>query len=151
MARDRVFEGRAEVRSLSVVAGEPRVRLGDVRAWTRLRGRPPILLWHRKDLERGLRPLTAAHGHLEDLGLAACGGELQIAFGAVDLPEEVRAARAPAAVVDRECRSALQQSADGDLIVRGPRLAFPRAHNPGGLSGHRRGGRDPSDRPAAPT
>jgi len=30
MARDRVFEGGAEMRSLAIVAGETRVRLGDV-------------------------------------------------------------------------------------------------------------------------
>jgi len=38
-----------------------------------------VVLWRGKDLERGLRPLAAAYCHLEDLGLAAGGGELQIA------------------------------------------------------------------------
>src|SRR5712691_370304 len=103
MARDRVFEGGAEVRSLAIVAGETRVRLGDVGGRARDLGRrPPILLWRGEDLERGLRALAAAYVHLEDLGLAADGGELQIALGAVDLPEQVRAARKSAAIVDRE-------------------------------------------------
>jgi hypothetical protein len=44
-----------------------------------LRRRPPILLWHGQALERGLRALAAAYVHLEDLGLPAAGGELQIA------------------------------------------------------------------------
>src|SRR3989454_12151429 len=145
MARDRVFKGGAEMRSLAIVTRETRVRLGDVRAWTRLRGRPPILLWHRKDLERRLRPLATAHGHLEDLGLAARGGELQVALGAVDLPEEVRAARAPAAVVDRECGPALEQSAHGHLIIRGHRLAFARPRDRERLSAHGHGGRELSD------
>ncbi len=100
MARDRVVERRAEMRSLSVIAGETRVRLGDV-GGRALRWRPPILLWHGQHLERGLHALAAAYGHLEDLGLAAGGGELQIALGAVDLPEQVRAARNAAAIVDR--------------------------------------------------
>src|SRR6266849_6469046 len=145
MARDCVFEGRAAVRALAIVAGETRVRLGDVRAWTRLRRRPPIHLWHGQDLERGLRPLAAAYGHLEDLGLAAVGGELQIALGAVDLPEQVGAARAPAAVVDRECGPALEQSADGHLIIRRHRLAFARPRDHEGLSAHRHGGRELPD------
>src|SRR5829696_4189659 len=88
MARERVFEGGAQMRPLAIVAGETRVRLGDVGGRTRaLRRRPPILLWHGQDLERGLCTLAAAYVHLEDLGLAAGGGELQIALGAVDLPE----------------------------------------------------------------
>src|SRR5207247_9346774 len=121
------------------------VRLGDVRAWTRLRRGPAILLWHRKDLERGLRPLATAHGHLEDLGLATRGGELQIALGAVALPEQVRAARAPAAVVDRECGPDLEQSADGHLIIRRHRLGFARPRDREGLSAHRHGGGELSD------
>src|SRR5205823_9099759 len=100
MAPDRVFKGRAEMRPLAIVAGETRVRLRDVGARS-LRRRPPILLWHGQDLERGLRALAALYGHFEDLGLAAGGGELQIALGAVDLPEQVGAARNAAAIVDR--------------------------------------------------
>src|SRR3989454_8992444 len=100
MARDRVVERRAQMRSLSVIAGEARVRLGDV-GGRALRRRPQILLWHGQDLERGLRALTAVYGHLEDLGLAAGGGELQVAFRAVDLPEQVGATRNAAAIVDR--------------------------------------------------
>src|SRR5437867_8085656 len=74
MTRDRVFKGGAEMRSFSIVAGETRVRLGDVGGRARdLWRRPPILLWHRQDLERGLRALAAADGQLEDLGLAAGG------------------------------------------------------------------------------
>src|SRR5437588_13127537 len=61
MAGDRVFKGGAEMRSIAIVAGETRVRLGDVRGRARdLRRRPPILPWHRQELERGLRPLAAA-------------------------------------------------------------------------------------------
>jgi hypothetical protein len=103
MARERVFEGGAQIGSLAIVAGETRVCLGDVDGRARaLRRRPQILLWHRQDLKRGLCALAAAYVHLEDLDLAAGGGELQIALGAVNLPEQVRAARMPAAIVDRE-------------------------------------------------
>src|SRR5207249_8249025 len=103
VARDRVVEGGAEMRSLAIVAGETRIRLGDVGGRARaLRRRPPIPVWHGQDLERGLRALAAVDGHLEDLGLAAVGGELEIALGAVDLPEHVGAARNPAAIVDGE-------------------------------------------------
>src|SRR5213594_4064108 len=100
MARDRVVERRAQMRSLAIIAGEVSVRLGNV-GGRALRRRPPILLWHGQHLERGLRALAAPYGHLEDLGVAAGGGELQIALGAVDLPEQVRAARNAAAIVDR--------------------------------------------------
>src|SRR5439155_11987770 len=58
MAPDRVFEGRAEMRPLAIVAGETRVRLRDVGAGA-LRRRPPILLWHGQDLERRLRAPAA--------------------------------------------------------------------------------------------
>src|SRR5438445_2055386 len=100
MARDRVVKRRAEMRPLSIIAGEMRIRLGDV-GGRALRRRPPILLRHGQHLERGLRALAAPYGHLEDLGLPAGCGELQIALGPVDLPEQVRAARHPAAIVDR--------------------------------------------------
>src|SRR5439155_4430246 len=59
MARDAVFKGETEVRSLAIVTGETRVRLRDVGARA-LRPRPPILLWHGNVLERGLRALAAA-------------------------------------------------------------------------------------------
>ena len=85
------------------------------------------------------------HRHFEDLGLAAGGGELQIALSAVDFPEQVRAARDPAAVVHREGGSALEQSADAHLIIRGPGLAFARSRDREGLSAHRHGGRELSD------
>src|SRR5438093_7617686 len=101
MARDCVFKGGAEVRSLAIVAGETRVRLRDVGARA-LRRRPPILLWHGQDLERGLRAPAATDVQLPDLGLAAGGRELEVALAAIDLPEQVRAARDPAAIVDRE-------------------------------------------------
>src|SRR5205823_4930593 len=45
MAPNRVFEGRAVVRPLAIVAGEKRVRLRDVGARA-LRPRPPKLLRH---------------------------------------------------------------------------------------------------------
>src|SRR5438128_1748384 len=77
MARDRVLERGAEMRPLAVVAGEPRVRLRDVRGRARaLQRRPPILPRHGQDLERGLRAPATADGQFEDLGLAAGGGEL---------------------------------------------------------------------------
>src|SRR5206468_3664941 len=88
MAPDRVFKGRAEIRPLAIVAGETRVRLRDVGARA-LRRRPPVLLWHGQSLERGLRAPAATDVQLPDLGLAAAGGELQIALTAVDLPEQV--------------------------------------------------------------
>src|ERR1700675_3913502 len=88
MAGDRVFEGRAEVRSLAIVAGVTRVRLGDVGGRARGLGRrPPVLLWHGQELERGLRARAAADVHLPDLGLAAGGGDLEVALAAVDFPE----------------------------------------------------------------
>src|SRR4051812_23138387 len=101
MARDRVFKGRAEMRPLAIVAGKTRVRLRDVGARA-LRRRPPIFIRHGQELERGLRAVAATDVQLPDLGLATGGGELQIALGAVDLPEEIRRARDPAAIVDRE-------------------------------------------------
>src|SRR5438093_12669057 len=101
MAPDRVFKGRAEMRPLAIVAGKTRVRLRDVGARA-LRRRPPILLWHGQDLERGLRAPAATDVQLPDLGLAAGGRELEVALAAIDLPEQVRAARDPAAIVDRE-------------------------------------------------
>src|SRR6266571_2654945 len=127
VARDRVFEGGAELRSVAIVAGEMRVRLGDVGGRARDLGRrPPILLRHGQELERGLRALATADVQLEDLGLPAGGGELQIALAAVDLPEQVRTARDAAAIVDREGGPALEQSADAHLILRVHRLALAR-------------------------
>src|SRR2546427_12524846 len=70
MARDRIVERGAQMRSLAIVAGEPRVRLGDVGG----RGGPrrkPGLLRHGQELERGLRAVAATYRDLEDLGLAA--------------------------------------------------------------------------------
>src|SRR5207247_4241225 len=139
-----IFERRAEMRSLSIITGETRVCLGNVRGRA-LRRRPPILLWHGQHLERGLRALAAAYGHFEDLGLAAGGGELQIALCAVDLPEQVRAARNASAIVDRERGPALEQSADQHLILRGHGLAFARPRDREGLSAHCHGGRELSD------
>src|SRR5437764_4586373 len=125
MARDTVFESGTQMRPLAIVAGETRVRLRDVGARA-LRRRPPILLWHGEELERGLRAFATADVQLPDLGLAAGGCELQIAVAAVDLPEQVRAARDPAAVVDREDGAALEQTVYGQLIIRGNRLALAR-------------------------
>src|SRR6266699_5339715 len=141
MARDRVVKRRAQMRSLAIIAGETRVRLGDV-GGRALRRRPPILLWHGQDFERGLRALAAVYGHLEDLGLAAGGGELQIALGAVDLPEQVRAARNAAAIVDGERGPALEQSGDAHLIIRGHGFAFARLRDREGLSAQGHGGRE---------
>src|SRR5438132_11699707 len=76
MARDRVVERGAEMRSLAIVAGEPRVRLGDV-GGRALQRREPVLLRHGQDLERGLRALAATYGQLEDLGLTPVRGNLQ--------------------------------------------------------------------------
>src|SRR2546428_6016735 len=103
MARDRVVERRAQMRSLAIIAGEVSVRLGNVGGRARAsQRRPPILFRHGQDLERGLRALAAAYGHLEDLGLAACGGELQIALGAVYFPVLVMVARNCAALAGRD-------------------------------------------------
>src|SRR5213080_3296028 len=145
MARDCVVKRWTEMRSLAIVAGEARPRLGDVRAKTRLRRGPAILVRHSEDLERRLPPFAAAYGHLEELGLASVGGKLQVAFAAVDLPEQVGAARAPAAVVHRECGPALEQSADDHLIIRRHRLAFARPRDREGFSAHRHGGGELSD------
>src|SRR5207253_5703942 len=103
VARDCVVEGGAELRSLAVVVGEMRVCLGDVGGRARGVGRRPlILLRYGQELERGLVAVAAADVQFPDLGLAAGGGQLQVAVGAVDLPEQVRAARDAAAIVDRE-------------------------------------------------
>src|SRR3989454_4973803 len=75
MARDRVVERGAEMRSLAIVAGETRVRLGDV-GGRAVQRRQSVLLRHGQDLERGLRALAATYGHLEDLGLAAVSRDL---------------------------------------------------------------------------
>src|SRR6058998_446203 len=75
MARDRVVERGAEMGSLAIVAGEPRVRLGDVGSRA-VQRREPVLLRHGQDLERGLRSGAATYGHLEDLGLAAVSRNL---------------------------------------------------------------------------
>src|SRR5437868_12772874 len=141
MAPDRVLKGRAEMRPLAIVAGETRVRLRDV-GTRALRRRPPILLWHGQELERGLRAPAAMDIQLPDLSLAAGGGELEIALAAVDLPEQVRAARDPAAIVDREGGAALEQSAYRHLIIRGHRLALAGLRDREGLSAHRHGGRE---------
>src|SRR5438093_9129012 len=144
MAPGRGFEVGAVMRPLAIVAGEPRVRLRDVGARA-LRRRPPILLWHEQELERGLRAPAAANVQLPDLGLAAGGGELQIALAAVDLPEQVRAPRDAAAIVDREGGAAVEQSADGHLIIRGHRLALARLRDREGLAAHRHGCRELAD------
>src|SRR2546428_13351207 len=62
MARDRVVEGGAEMRSLAVVAGETRVRLGNVggRAVER---RDTVLLRHRQGRELGQPGARATYGH----------------------------------------------------------------------------------------
>src|SRR5205809_6316456 len=128
MPRDRVLERGAEMRSLAIVAGEPCVRLGDVGGQA-VQRREPVLLRHGQDLERGLRAVAATYGQLEDLGLAAVSRNLQVALGAVDLPEQVRAVRTPAAIVNRERGAALKQSGDAHLIVRVHRLALTRPGN----------------------
>src|SRR5215207_9400198 len=126
MARDCLFRGGAENAFPRDSRGRNARTLG--RRWWKgpaLRRGPPILLWHGQGLERGLRALAAAYVHLEDLGLAAGGGELEVALHTVDLPEQVRAARTPAAIVDRERCPALEQSADAHLIIRGLGLLSP--------------------------
>src|SRR5438105_2960358 len=148
MARDSVFESGTEIRSLAIVAGETRVRLRDVGARA-LRRRPPILLWYGQELERGMRAPAATDVQLPDLSLAAGGRDLQIALGAVDLPEQVRSARDPAAIVDREDSATLEQSADGDLIIRGHRLALVGLCDRERLSAHGHGRRELSDLPKA--
>ena len=68
-------------------------------------------------------------------------GATMIAFGAVDLPEQVGAARDAAAIVDRERRPALEQSGDGHLILRVHRLALGRVRDREGRSALGHGGR----------
>src|SRR5256885_6740876 len=92
MPNEPVLERRAEMRSVAIVAGKTCPRLGNVRPETRLRRGPSIVRWHGQDLERALRPPAAAYGQLEELRLAAIGGHLQVAFGTVDLPEQVGSA-----------------------------------------------------------
>src|SRR5881628_3364451 len=58
MARDRVVERGAEMCSLAIVAGEPRVRLGDV-GGRAVQRREPVLLRHGQGLERRLRAVAA--------------------------------------------------------------------------------------------
>src|SRR6266849_1919672 len=125
MARDRVVERGAEMRSLAIVAGETRVRLGDV-GGRAVQRRESVLLRHGQDLERRLRAVAATYGQLEDLGLAAVSRNLEVALGAVDLPEQLRATRSPAAIVNRERGPALEQPGDAHLIVRVHRLALSR-------------------------
>src|SRR3954463_13698953 len=146
MAGDRVVERGTPMRSIAVVASEARVRLGDVRGRARcLWWRPEVPLRHRQELERGLRARAAPYLHLEDLGLAASGGELQVALGAVDLPEQVRAARHAAAIVDRECRPAVEQPGDADLILGGHGLAFAGLRDRDGRSARGHGRRELAD------
>src|SRR5437588_9999360 len=58
MAGDRVVKGRAEMRSLAIVAGEVRVRLGDVPGRARVLGRgPPLLLCPGQNPSRERAPL----------------------------------------------------------------------------------------------
>src|SRR5712664_1260890 len=127
MARDRVVERGREMRSLAIVARETRVRLGDVdgRAVQR---REPVLRRHGQDLGRGLRTVAATYGKLEDLGLATVSRNLQVALGAVDLPQQVSAARTYAAIVNRERGATVEQSGDAHLIVgvHRPALVRPR-------------------------
>src|SRR5438046_193297 len=96
MARDRVVERGAKMRSFAIIAGEMRVRLRDVGART-LQRREAVLRRHGQDLERGQRAVAATDGEVEDLGLATVSRNLQVALGAIDLPEQVRAARTSAA------------------------------------------------------
>src|SRR3989442_14726571 len=82
MARDRVVERGAEMRSLAIVAGETRGRLGDNGGRAAQR-REPVLLRHRQDLERGLRAVSATYPQLPDLGPAARSREPDGALGCV--------------------------------------------------------------------
>src|SRR5207245_4816103 len=60
MARDRVVERGAEMRSLAIVARETRVCLGDVGGRDRaLRRPPPLLLRHEPDPRRWPTALAA--------------------------------------------------------------------------------------------
>src|SRR5216117_366949 len=56
MARDRVVERGAEMCSLAVVAGEPRVRLGDV-GGRAVQRREPVLLRHGQASSEDCAPL----------------------------------------------------------------------------------------------
>src|SRR2546428_14108673 len=102
------------------VTCEAYIRLGEIGARALLRWRPAILLWHRQDLQCLIFPIPPMHRQFEDLGLAAQSGELQIALSAVDFPEQVRAARDPAAEVNREGGSAPGQPAAPTRVNLGP-------------------------------
>src|SRR6266446_5180836 len=128
MPRDRVVERGREMRSFAIVAREMRVRLGDVGART-LQRREPVLRRHGQALERGLPAVAATNGQIEDLSLAAVSRNLQVALGAVDLPQQVRAARTPAAVVNRERGATVEQSGDAHLIVGVHRTALTRVRD----------------------
>src|SRR5205085_11876276 len=97
--------------ALTEVTCEAYIRLGEIGARALLRWRPAILLWHRQDLQCLIFPIPPMHRHFEDLGLTAQSGELQIALSAVDFPDQVRAARNPPAVAQREGRSTSADSA----------------------------------------
>src|SRR5947199_8478304 len=100
MACDRVVERRAEMRALAIVSGEMRVRLGDVGART-LQRREAVLRRHGQDLARGLRAVAAPNGQMGALGLAGASRNLEVALGAVELPQRVCTRRAPAAIANR--------------------------------------------------
>src|SRR5256886_17431367 len=70
MARDRVVERGAEMRSLAIVAGETRVRLGDV-GGRAVQRRETVLQRPGHEPEGGMRAVAATYGPLEDLPLAA--------------------------------------------------------------------------------
>src|SRR6266487_5278078 len=83
VARDRVLKGRADMCTFTEVTCEAHIRLGEIGARAWLRWRPAILLWHRQHLQGLIFPPPPMYRQFEDLGLAAGGGELQIALSAV--------------------------------------------------------------------
>src|SRR3989442_15457641 len=64
MARDRIVERGAQMRSLAIVAGEPRVRLGDV-GGRAVQRREPGLLRHGQEVEAGPGAVGAPYRHCE--------------------------------------------------------------------------------------
>src|SRR5256885_4110497 len=76
MARDRVVERGAEMRSLAIVVGEARVRLGDVGGRAGALWRlTTVLLLHQVDLKPSLAGPSSAPPIPEKLGRAPRGGE----------------------------------------------------------------------------
>src|SRR5216117_1126348 len=102
MARDRVVERGAEMRSLAVVAGETRVRLGDVGGRT-VQRREPVLLRHGQDLARSsleVLPVPQQYRFSTLVG-GPCSGENRYCCGTGRTSSEDRARLPPRTVISK--------------------------------------------------